>query len=167
MKLVPIKEISDSELDYITTQMQPDWQLLSPVEDRLPFKENIKNTLCVSYSVYYPYLVKHENLILGTFTLKEKDMTGLGIITPEDTIWLMDIFVIEKYRGNGTGTYIIDQAKELATKFGYKHIYIQCPNKLSYYFAKHGFTSCYKIGANYGMSMAQVMKYSIPPKKLI
>ena len=151
---INLKELNDDELNYLSSAMEHDWQKLSPIERR---NENIKFALCNSYSIYYPFVVKNENNILGTFTLKEKNMSNLGIITPDNTIWLMDLFVIPNYRYRGVGSYMVDSSILEAKRKGYKNMYLQCNSKLESYFIEYGFKTEYKTGSSHGMEMIFTM----------
>ncbi len=157
MELVDLKELNDDELNYLSQAMEYDWPKLSPIEKRNSDISSIKFALCNSYSIYYPFVVKHDDKILGTFTLKERNMSNLGINTPDNTIWLIDLFVIPHYRYNGIGSYMVDKSIFEAKMKGYKNIYLQCNSKLESYFIEHGFKTEYKTGSTYGIEMTFTM----------
>lgn len=161
MEVISLQEIPDSMLDSLVNNIQREWKMLSPAEDRAPFKDQIKNCLLHSHNVYYSYCVTYQNSVIGTFTLKEKDMTSFGIHTPEKTIWLMDLFVVDGYRGHGIGRAMVGEAIRLAREKGYKHVYIQCIKRLERFFEKHGFQNRYSMGAAYDMPFTVVMELDL------
>lgn len=161
MEVVPLQQIPDEMLEDLVSNLHTNWRMLSPVEERLPFKDHIKNSLLHSHSIYYPFCVKYDDKLIGTFTLKEKDLSFYGVSVPSDTVWLMDLFVLQQYRKHGIGTGMINEAKMIAKSKGYKHMYVQCVKQLGQYFERRGLRVEYTMGAACDMPLTVVMSMQL------
>ena len=158
MKLSKLNELTSDEINYISDELHPVWQNLSVLEDRQPYKKNI--LLQLSSPSYY--CLKHNNVIIGVFSLKEKNMTYMNVHTAKESIWLLDVFVMPDFRDNGVGAFIVDEAKRLAREKNYKYIYLQSVRKHDRYFSdKHGFVIEYWMGAIYDMPSSVIMKFEL------
>lgn len=161
MKTIEFKELKEEEQEYIITEMLQDWQQLTPTEARLPFKSNVKETMNINYDKHVTYCATHEHIILGCFTLRPFSMHNFGIKTPDSTIWLMDVFVIPRYRSNGVGSWMVNEAKRIAKELGYHHMYVQCKKSIKPFFDNKDFLVEYTLGANYGFPATNVMSHEI------
>ena len=160
--LVSIHELSSQELQTLADTMVSEWKSLSPLENRLPFKSDIPSYLKTSYSLYFPYVIKDDANILGTFTLREKDLTRLGIETDDNAIWLMDLFVVKCYRQRGIGSWALDQALQISKNKGYKVMYLQTASPRGIkLFTSFGFWVDYVIGGTYDFPLTHIMKKQI------
>ena len=94
--------------------------------DKLFFPHDFKND-----NAYY--VVKHENIVIACFALTPID---------EYKVILSDIFVLDKYRCKGVGSYIVEEAMLMSKN---KEISLNCPTNLENFFKEFGFKLVQRI----------------------
>lgn len=90
------------------------------------------------------YALIINDTLIGTYTLDEKDDIENEPYTP----YLSNVYVKEKYRHQGYGTLLIEDAKNKTLHLGYKKLYLH--SHLENYYEKYGFQFIKEVDTPYG-----------------
>lgn len=75
------------------------------------------------------YVVTDSKKFVGTFSLRKYDLHSYTHLTP----WLGSVLVHPDKRKQGIGSFLVQQAEEIAKEMGYSSLYLFTPNKAAWY----------------------------------
>lgn len=98
------------------------------------------------------YALIINDTLIGTYEINEKDDIENEKFTP----YVANIFVKEKYRGNGYGKILINDAIKKTKQLGYDKLYLHSHHENFY--EKYGFRLIKKVETQYGQKRIYELK---------
>lgn len=138
LEVKKITQIDDDTLNDITTWMYNWWGKKRGYcfeEITCYIKNSLQdNRLPQTYGLFL------HNQIIGMYQITYEDLT----IRPDIYPWLANVYIDEKYRGQGYGRYLLESVKEIVSKNkGFTELYLYTAHKNLY--EKFGWTLIEKI----------------------